>query len=76
MGRSQRNRKVAEELKYIPQGSDYQNRLRAVYHNMRRHELTKNTALPAKDSLLKAIKMVRKHHPDFQPAYDKEFFQT
>ncbi len=76
VNRSKRNRKVAEDLKYIPQGSVYQNMLRAGYHNTRRHELSRGPALPAKDSLLRAIESVRKHNPDFQPAYDKEFFQA
>jgi len=76
VGSSKRNKKVAEELKHIPQGSVHQNMLRAGYHNMRKRELSQKLALSAKDSLLKAIEVVIKHNPDFQPAYDKEFFQT
>ncbi len=74
MNRNQRNKKVAEELKYIPQGSDYQNMLRAGYHNMRRRELGRNPALTAKDSLLRAIEMVKKENRNFLPEYDKKFF--
>lgn len=76
MNRSKRNRKVAEELKYIPQGSDYQNMLRAGYHNMRRHELSRKPASSAKDTLLRAIETVRKDNRDFLPMYDKEFFRV
>ncbi len=76
MNRSERNRKVAEELKYIPQGSDYQNMLRAGYHNMRRRELSRNPASQAKDTLLREIETVRKDNRDFLPMYDKEFFRV
>ena len=76
VNRSERNRKVAAELKYVPQGSVYQNRLRAGYHNMRRRELSRNPALPAKDTLLRAIETVRKDKPDFLPMYDKDFFRV
>ncbi len=75
MNKGQRNSKVTEELKHIPGESVDQNMLRASYHNMRRHDLSRNPALSAKDSLLKAIESVRKHNPDFQPAYDRDFFQ-
>ncbi len=74
MNRNQRNKKVAEELKYIPQGSAYQNMLRAAYHNMRRRELDRNPALTAKDSLLRAIETVRNENRNFLPEYDKKFF--
>ena len=76
MNRSQRNKKVAEELKYIPQGSAYQNTLRAGYHNTRRRELGRNPASQAKDTLLRAIETVRKDQPDFLPIYDKGFFRV
>ena len=50
---------VNDELKQIPQGSTYQNMLRADYHNIRRHELIRNPELPAKNSLMSAIQTVR-----------------
>ena len=65
---------VADELKQIPQGSAYQNMLRADYHNTRRHELIRNPELPAKNSLMRAIQMVRQDKADFLPVYDKAFF--
>ncbi len=74
MNRIERNRKVTEELKHIPQGSDYQNMLRASYHNTRRHELGRNRATIARITLLRAIGTVREEKPDFLPDYDKEFF--
>jgi len=72
--RDELNRKVTEELKHIPRGSFDQNMLRAYYNGMRRHDLSLNPALPAKDSLLKAIETVRKDKPDFLPIYDRDFF--
>jgi hypothetical protein len=76
VNRGERNKKVAEELKYVPQGSVYQNMFRAGYHNMRRHELSQNPATPAKDTLLRALETVRKDKPDFLPMYDKDFFHV
>jgi hypothetical protein len=76
VNRSQRNKKVTEELKYIPQGSAYQNMLRAGYHNTRRRELGQNPELTAKDTLLRAIEAVKKDQPDFLPMYDKDFFRV
>jgi len=74
--KSKRNRKVTEELKRIPQGSVYQNKLRADYHNMRRRDLSRNPALSAKEILLRTIKIVREEEPDFLPMYDKDFFSA
>jgi hypothetical protein len=65
---------VNEELKQIPQGSIYQNMLRAEYHNIRRHELIRKPGLPAKNSLMSAIQIVRQDKADFLPIYDKGFF--
>ena len=74
MNQSKRNGMVTKELKQIPQGSVYQNMLRAGYHNIRRHELIRNPELPAKISLMRAIQTVRQEKPDFLPVYDKGFF--
>ena len=76
MKRDELNKKVTDELKHIPRGSFDQNWLREYYNGMRRHDLILNPALPAKDSLLKAIEIVRKDKPDFLPIYDKEFFRA
>ena len=76
MNRGQRNNQVTEELKHIPGESSDQNMLRASYHNTRRHDLGRNPALSSKDALRKAIESVRQHNPDFQPDFDKDFFQT
>lgn len=70
------NKKVAEELKHIPTGSFGQNMLRAHYNAVRRHDLSLNPALPARDTLLKAIEIVKRHMPDFLPMYDRDFFGT
>ena len=70
------NKKIAEELKHIPTGSFGQNMLRAHYNAVRRHDLGLNPALPARDTLLKAIEIVKKDKPDFLPIYDRDFFHV
>lgn len=76
MKRDELNKKVSEELKHIPhiKGDLQQNFFRSRYNGMRRHDLSLNPALSAKDSLLKAIEIVRKDKPDFLPIYDRDFF--
>jgi len=76
MKRDELNKKVSEELKHIPhiKGDLQQNFFRSRYNGMRRHDLSLNPALSAKDSLLKAIETVRKDKPDFLPIYDRDFF--
>lgn len=75
MKKDELNKKVTEELKYIPRGSFDQNMLREYYNGMRRYDLSLSPALPAKDSLLKTIEAVRKDKPEFLPIYDKDFFR-
>ena len=70
------NKKVAEELKHIPRGSFGQNMLRGYYNTLRRHDLSLTPALPARDTLLKAIEIVKKDKPDFLAMYDRDFFGT
>lgn len=76
MKRDELNKKVTEELKHIPRikGDLQQNFFRSRYSGMRRHDLSLDSAFPAKDSLLKAIHTVRKDKPDFLPIYDRDFF--
>jgi hypothetical protein len=76
MKREELNKKVMEELKHISRGSFDQNMLRSAYNALRRHDLSLNPVLPAKDSLLKAIETLRKDKPDFLPIYDRDFFVT
>ena len=68
--------KVNEELNHIPRIKGWlnQNMLREYYNDMRRHDLSQNPTLPAKDTLIKAIDAMRKDTPNFEPIYDKEFF--
>jgi hypothetical protein len=68
------NKTVADELKHIPQGSEFQNMLRATYHNTRKQELGKNGETPAKNTFLRAVQAVREKDEKFTPDYDKEFF--
>ncbi len=76
MKRDELNKKVTEELQHIPRGSLDQNMLRAYYNGMRRHDLSLTPALPAKDTLIRAIEILRKDKPDFLPMYDRDFFGT
>ncbi len=76
MHKDELNKKVTEELRHIPRGSFDQNMLRAYYNAMRRHDLSLNPALPAKDTLIGAIETLRKDKPDLLPIYDREFFGT
>lgn len=75
MKRDELNKKVAEELKRIPRGSFDQNMLRAYYNAMRRHDLSLSPACPARDTLVRAVELIRKGKPDFLPTYDRDFFQ-
>jgi len=74
MKKEELNRKVAEDLKHIPRASLAQNMFRAIYNALRRHDLSLNPKLPAKDSLRTAIEIARKDKPDFSPIYDRDFF--
>ena len=74
--RDELNKKVTEELKHIPRGSFDQNMLRAYYNGMRRHDLSLNPALPAKDTLIRAVELMRKDKPSLLPIYDKDFFRV
>lgn len=76
MKREELNKKVGEELKHMPRGSFDQNMLRMYYNGMRRHDLSLNPALPAKETLLAAIEALRKTSSSFSPIYDKDFFHT
>jgi hypothetical protein len=76
VNRSQFKKRVADELKHIPAGDNYQNMFRSAYHDNRRHLLADNPDLSPKGSLLAATELVRAHHPDVQPVYDKEFFEA
>ena len=76
MKRDELNKKVTKELKHIPRGSFDQNMLRTYYNAMRRHDLILNPALPAKDTLIRAVELMRKDKPDFLPVYDRDFFST
>lgn len=42
--------------------------------SVRRHDLSLNLVSPAKDTLVRAIEIVRKDKPDFLPIYDRAFF--
>ena len=76
MKREEMRRKINDELRHIPRsfrGSN-QNLFRLYYNTMRMTDLGQNPALPAKDTLIRAIEALREHHPDFSPIYDRDFF--
>lgn len=74
MKREELNKKVSDELKHISRGSFDQNMLRMYYDGMRRHDLSLNPAMPAKETLLAAIEALRKTSPSFSPIYNTDFF--
>jgi hypothetical protein len=77
MKREEMRGKINEELKHIPRsfkGSN-QNWLRLYYNGMRMTDLSRNPALLAKDTLIRAITALRKNYPDFSPIYDRDFFR-
>ena len=78
MKRDELNKKVTEELRHIPhiKGDLQQNFFRSRYSGMRRHDLSLNPLLPTKDTLIRAVEIVRKDKPDFLPIYDRDFFGT
>lgn len=78
MKRDELNKKVTEELKHIPhiKGDLQQNFFRSRYNGMRKHDLSLNPALSAKDTLIRAIETVRKDKPNFLPIYDRDFFRS
>ena len=76
MKREEMLKRIDEELKHIPRsfkGSN-QNMLRASHNLIRRHDLSLNSALPAKETRIRAIETIKKYKPDFSPIYDREFF--
>jgi hypothetical protein len=69
---------VKSEMKHIWRGDYAQNELRMFYWPLRMNSLGKKRAkmIETKEGILKkAIEMVRKTHPDFEPQYNKEFFK-
>jgi hypothetical protein len=67
---------VREELAHIPRrrGDIPQNTLRMAYNALRLHQLKKDPSEAARTSLEAAIDQVRVSFPDYQPAYDHDFF--
>jgi len=68
--------KVKEELDHIPRGNEAQNMLRMVYWNARLNSLGKKPRFRSKEECLNyAIGLVRETYPEFEPQYDREFFE-
>jgi hypothetical protein len=70
--------KVLDELSHIPKGNSAQNELRLIYFNRRMHSLGKraNNEKTAKDVLMESIARIKEEYPNFEPVYDKEFFES
>lgn len=68
---------VLEELEHIPKGNDAQNELRLIYFNRRMHSLGRKAKekRTAKDVLTESIARIKEEYPNFEPIYDKEFFE-
>jgi hypothetical protein len=69
--------RVLKELEHIPKGNNAQNELRLIYFNRRMHSLGKkmNEEKTAKDILMESIARIKEDYPNFEPVYDKEFFE-
>jgi hypothetical protein len=68
---------VLDELEHIPRGEDVQNELRLIYFNRRMHSLGRKARerKTAKDVLMESITRIKEDHPNFEPEYDREFFE-
>jgi hypothetical protein len=68
--------KVKAELKHIPKDNSIQNELRMFYWSDRMRSLGKKakSEKTKEEVLLESIKSLKKYHPDFEPQYDKTFF--
>lgn len=71
---------VKDEMKHISHipGDYAQNELRMFYWPLRMNSLGKKAKMvgESKESILKkAIEMVKKEHPEFEPQYDSGFFK-
>ena len=71
-------KRVLKELEHIPKGNNAQNELRLIYFNRRMHSLGRkvNEEKTAKDVLIESIARIKEDYPNFEPVYDKEFFES
>ena len=76
MKREEMNKIIKFELGYIPKGSrgSIQNKLRFYYNAYRRRDLARGKQ--REESLKDAINRLKEEYPDFNPIFDKNFFQT
>ena len=75
MKREEMTKIVKSELKHIPKGpkGSTQNRLRIYYNAWRRRNLLRGKS--KEQTLEEAIKMLKEDHPDFNPKFNKDFFE-
>lgn len=66
--------RVKKELRMIPLSNQEQFALRKEYKTLRVRDLRADYTTPAIDTLLKSIKKIERDHHDWQPEYDREFF--
>jgi len=68
---------VKEELNHIRRGSILQNIFRGSYQAFRMHSLGKHAKakFTKEEVLSKSIEMIKKDNPEFEPDYDKKYFQ-
>jgi hypothetical protein len=76
MKKQDMNKKVAQELSYIPGNpkNAAQGVLRTTYDALRRHDLSVNPTASARESLRNAVAAVRRNYPKAPLHFDQEFF--
>jgi hypothetical protein len=74
MKRAEINDLIKRELEYIPKGTkgSIQNKLRFQYSAYRRKGITKGKS--RQECLKETIDQLKANHPEFQPEFDKGFF--
>lgn len=74
MKRNEMTEIVNAELEHIPTGELPQKLLRFRYNMVRRNHLSISENTLREETLLDCIQNLKKDYPDFQPEYDKNFF--
>lgn len=70
-------RNVLEELDHIPKWPEPQGELRLIYWSRRMRSLGRKAKgrKTAKEVLMECIERLRKEYPNFEPIYDKDYFE-
>jgi hypothetical protein len=70
-------KRVLEELEHIPDWPEPQNELRLIYWRRRMRSLggKAKERKTAKEVLMESIKRLRESYPNYEPVYDKGYFE-